>query len=207
MPKTPIYDPVRRYFLGVDPGLSGALVLYDPVDQKLVIQRMPTFEQRVKYKGNKAGRKRKRSIDAQALSAWLDGYASSIRYATIERVHAMPGQGVVSMFSFGFSTGVLYGLLAAHQIEFQETAPAEWKRVMRVTADKATSVAQAQRLWPKYADQLRHDGVAEAALIAAYGSAMQMVLRKRQAFEWRTSDAESKQPRRVRPARAAVPRR
>lgn len=190
MPQAPAYDPVRRYFLGIDPGLDGALALYDPIERKLVVHSMPTFEQRVKHKGNRSGVKRKRSIDAQGLATLLGGYATSIRYATIERVHSMPGQGVVSMFSFGFSAGVLYGVTAALDIPHQEVAPETWKRMMRVTADKDTSIAQAKRLWPQYAhlftgSKAVASGKAEAALIAAYGSTMQMVLRNRQAMEFR----------------------
>ena len=48
----------------------------------------------------------------------------------IERVHAMPGQGVTSMFTFGRGTGVGFGALFAHRPDcpVYEVTPQTWQK-------------------------------------------------------------------------------
>lgn len=46
----------------------------------------------------------------------------------IEHVHAMPKQGVTSMFNFGKGYGFLRGTLVALGIPFEEVKPAQWQR-------------------------------------------------------------------------------
>ena len=48
--------------------------------------------------------------------------------AVIERVHAMPGQGVTSMFSFGANYGFWRGVLQALRIPFREVTPQQWQK-------------------------------------------------------------------------------
>ena len=43
--------------------------------------------------------------------------------AVLERVHAMPGQGVTSMFSFGANYGYWRGVLQGLRIPFTEVHP------------------------------------------------------------------------------------
>ena len=48
-------------------------------------------------------------------------------FAIIERVHAMPKQGVSSAFTFGRSYGFLRGCLIAAEIPFEEVEPGRWQ--------------------------------------------------------------------------------
>jgi hypothetical protein len=53
-------------------------------------------------------------------------------YVVVEAVHAMPGQGVCSMFSFGKSTGTFYGAFYAFQalrtgLQLDEVSPQKWQ--------------------------------------------------------------------------------
>lgn len=50
----------------------------------------------------------------------------------IEQVHAMPGQGVSSMFSFGESCGFIRGVLVATGIPFQMVTPQSWMKAMKI---------------------------------------------------------------------------
>lgn len=92
----------------------------------------------------------------------------------IEKVHAMPGQGVTSMFSFGQSVGYIKGVLEARGIAYQEIPPQTWKKEFGLNTDKQKSIDVCRRLFP--AVSLRatprcttdHDGMAEALLIAEY---------------------------------------
>lgn len=92
----------------------------------------------------------------------------------IEKVSAMPGQGVTSMFHFGENYGFIQGLLYAYEIPCQTVTPAKWKREFQITKDKNTSIEVCKRLFPKES-LLRtgrckkdHDGIAEALLIAEF---------------------------------------
>lgn len=93
----------------------------------------------------------------------------------LEKVNAMPGQGVVSMFNFGQNFGFIQGVLKAYEIPFELVPPQKWKKEFSVTSDKNTSIEVAKRLFPgvnlKATDRCRkdHDGMAEALLIAEYG--------------------------------------
>ena len=93
----------------------------------------------------------------------------------LENVHAMPGQGVVSMFNFGQNFGFIQGVLSAFEIPYELVTPQKWKKEYSVTSDKNTSIEVAQRLFPntnlKATDRCKkdHDGMAEALLIAEYG--------------------------------------
>lgn len=92
----------------------------------------------------------------------------------LEKVNAMPGQGVVSMFNFGQNFGFIQGVLKAYEIPFELVPPQKWKKEFSVTSDKNTSIEVAKRLFPgvnlKATDRCKkdHDGMAEALLMAEY---------------------------------------
>lgn len=151
--------------LGVDPGLSGALALYDVRGQAVAeIIDMPTIE---------AGTGSKRVVDEAALAVWVDSHAKRIKHAFVEKVGAMPGQGVTSMFSFGCSYGILRGIIAANMIPMTFVTPQKWKKALGVPAAKDGARARASQLLPASAGRWargKDDGRAEAALIALYGA-------------------------------------
>jgi crossover junction endodeoxyribonuclease RuvC len=91
----------------------------------------------------------------------------------IERVAAMPGQGVTSMFSFGQSLGFVHAIscLSGARVEF--VTPSVWKGKMGLlNSGKDASREKFRTLWPKHAalvSRVKDDGRAEAALLAEYG--------------------------------------
>lgn len=95
--------------------------------------------------------------------------------AVVEKVGAMHGQGVTSMFNFGKSAGFIEGVLRAYNIPFQLVPPKTWKKEFSLGSDKAQSIEVCKRLFPKVnllrTDKCRkeHDGMAEALLMAEYG--------------------------------------
>lgn len=95
--------------------------------------------------------------------------------AYVESVHAMPGQGVTSMFNFGKNYGYILGVLEACCIPIVNVTPQKWKKYMDVTSDKNTSIDLCQKLFPDInllatnRSRKPHDGMAEALLIAEYG--------------------------------------
>jgi len=91
----------------------------------------------------------------------------------LEKVHAMPKQGSVSMFSFGENYGWLKGVLDACRIPFQEIPPQTWKKEFGLNSDKVKSVEVCRQLFPNAEltppnCRKPHDGIAEALLMAEY---------------------------------------
>ena len=91
----------------------------------------------------------------------------------LEKVGAMPGQGVVSMFTFGQSVGYIKGVLESFHIPYQEVTPQKWKKVFGLSGDKAKSVDVCQHLFPDVnlippGCRKPNDGMAEALLMAEY---------------------------------------
>jgi len=92
----------------------------------------------------------------------------------VEKVGAMPGQGVVSMFSFGKSAGFIEGVLQAFGIPYQLILPQTWKKEFSLNKSKDKSVEVCKRLFPGVnllatpRCKKEHDGMAEALLMAEY---------------------------------------
>jgi len=152
--------------VGIDPGLSGAVVFLNTIDRQLDIYDMPTVE--VTRNG-----KKKRELSAQLLSNVLSAHV--VNGAYLERVNAMAGQGVSSVFSFGRSSGIVEGILAAYDITTTLVTPQTWQKSMEVRGGKDGSRERAMQLFPMHAAmfaRVKDDGRADAALMAAYGEKM-----------------------------------
>ena len=100
----------------------------------------------------------------------LEEHDDLIKIVAIEEVGAMPGQGVTSMFNFGYSAGILAGVCAGLKLPVSLYRPAVWKRAAGVPADKGGARQMAQRFWPgcRDFDRVKDDGRAEAALLARW---------------------------------------
>lgn len=137
-------------YIGIDPGKSGAMAI---INGKMVTT-IP--------------------FDEEAYADALARVDEKNAFAIVERVSAMPGQGVTSMFSFGENYGFIQGLLTAYNIPYELVMPRVWKKEFGVTSDKNTSIAVAKRLFPdvslKRTERCKKDddGIAEALLIAAF---------------------------------------
>jgi len=146
--------------IGIDPGLDGAIA------SEREVTDMPTLTVM-------RGKKAKRALDIATLARKLKGYY--VRHAFIENVHGMPGQGVTSTCSICEQLGAIKGIMHAREIPFTLIEPAAWKKALGVPAGKDGARARASQLLPKLAHNWplkKHDGRAEAALIAEYGRRM-----------------------------------
>lgn len=152
------------FFIGIDPGASGAVAILNKVGTLVHVFDMPSVE-------IMAGGKLKRRVSPEMLAAELKLYADQGATACIEQVGAMPGQGVSSMFAFGESFGLAKGVLAGLGIPTSTVTPSKWKKAMGVNAGKDGSRAKAAQLWPIQAREfkrIKDDGRAEACLIAEW---------------------------------------
>lgn len=145
-------------FIGIDPGKSGAicLLLSDYVEPCSLYTRFYAFDEGV----------------------YVDVLASLPRHDSLcilEKVHAMPKQGVSSMFSFGQNFGFIQGVLLTLKIPFQLVEPRTWTRSFGCGNDKSEHIRTAKRLFPtvnlKRTERCtkESDGFADALLLAEYG--------------------------------------
>ena len=144
--------------MGIDLGLSGAIATLFIRDHETVIGRiddMPIVANQ---------------ICPYLLTSLLRKHISfSLNCIVIENVHAMPNQGVSSMFKFGRTKGTVEGTLAALGKKYDFIEPRAWKSKMdlikkpkNASRDLATKLFGSDQHWPLK----KHDGRAEAALIA-----------------------------------------
>lgn len=118
--------------------------------------------------------------DLQSIALAIADLSRGADYGVIENVHAMPGQGVCSMFTFGKATGVAFGglfLSLAKTAPLVEVAPLKWQNFFRkeMGVDKSVpfdSRLIATRLFPSYTQpylqrELDHN-TADAILLATW---------------------------------------
>jgi Holliday junction resolvasome RuvABC endonuclease subunit len=115
-------------YLGVDVGGSGAMAVVDPLGAVVSVQR----------------------LEATQHDVWAWIAAQRVRFAVIEKVSAMPKQGVSSTFKFGTSYGFCQGMLVAAGIRFEFVTPQKWQKALdcRSGGDKNVTKARAQALFP-----------------------------------------------------------
>jgi crossover junction endodeoxyribonuclease RuvC len=147
--------------IGVDPGLTGAIVAILP-DGAIEFHDTPILQIKTKTQ-----------LDYHGLAHILRRYAvRGEATAAIEMVGAMPGQGVSSMFKFGQVYGAALASLATLQIPYQTVTPPVWKRAFKlVGCEKDESRSRALELFPQCVEHLRlkkHHGRADALLLAQW---------------------------------------
>lgn len=161
---------MTSFVIGIDPGLSGAAVLYD-AESRLICDYLDMPTKEIITAG-----KKKRKIDAYELFGWLEQQRKLTSRVFVEKVGAMPGQGVTSSFNFGFSAGAIEACCLAVGLEVTYVQPQTWKRAMGLLGkDKNASRYAAMNLCvgsEHLFARAKDDGRAEAALIAIYGSTL-----------------------------------
>ncbi len=144
--------------IGIDPGISGAIAKLNDNNSFIGVYDMPVMP----------GTGKRQQVNAAELAKIirLDG-----GIAFVERVSAMPKQGVSSMFSFGCSYGIVLGVLAALQIPVVLVTPQSWKKKAGISGkDKDYARTLAQQLYPQAELGRKKDiGRADALLIARFG--------------------------------------
>jgi len=142
--------------VGIDPGINGGLALMNAghVDG---VWPMPVIE---------------KGMDARAIKNIL----IDIDLVVMEKVHAMMGQGVTSMFHFGVGYGMIQGIVMTLGIPLRLVTPQAWKKEILVgtTKDKAASIDYCKRVYPYInlipaGKRKPHDGCADACCISEFG--------------------------------------
>lgn len=133
-------------------------------------------------------------IDLRSIVEILQSYNNGVNtdyHVVIEDVHAIGGSAAGATFAFGWSLGILEGILVGLSIPYTKVAPKEWQKSLwmgvkpiykppkgeskrKVVDTKATSLLAAQRLFPdtdfRKSDRSikPHDGIVDSILLAEY---------------------------------------
>lgn len=140
-------------YIGIDPGKDGAMAIISNIYDAVNIS----------------------TFDAARYMTALKNLSGKYKIkCCLERVGAMPRQGVTSMFKFGENYGFIQGLLTAYCIPYELVTPQRWKKEFGITGDKNSSIAVCKRLFPdvslRRTERCKKDSAdfAEALLMAEY---------------------------------------
>ena len=145
----------EKVFVSIDPGIKGAVAVIDTENTLLEL---------IDYSPNLAD-------DLTQIKAKY-----SVKMIVVEKVSAMRGQGVTSMFSFGIKVGEIHGILNTLGLPYVEVRPQEWMKGLGLPKDKKQRKIKiseiASRMFPSaelYGSRggLK-DGRSDALMIAAY---------------------------------------
>ena len=144
---------------GIDPGATGAIAFRDLTTGHVVVFDLPTLA-KLHGKG--------RILDGAAFASLVMSHKPTL--AIIENQHAMPGQGVSSVFNLGLMYGGLFTALQILAVPIREVSPATWKKAAGLNGKvKEVSRALAINWHPEAAECLarkKDHNRAEAILIS-----------------------------------------
>ena len=98
----------NRVFIGIDPGKTGGIAFI--YNDKYYVKQCPNTVAEM----------------ADELILLNDMAPDISKYAVIEQVHSMPGQGVKSVFTFGQGYGQWLGILSTLKIPYIQVTPHKW---------------------------------------------------------------------------------
>lgn len=158
-------------YLGIDPGLNGAIAFLDRDTHELTVHDIPVFK----------NEKSRTVVNMPILCNLMTPPKEGPVKAALEKVHAFEGQGIASAFNFGTGYGGLLMALAGHAIPYRDAIPNQWKKHFKLQRKKGMpksefkklSLGVATQLFPQQAElfsRQKDDGRAEAALLALYAS-------------------------------------
>jgi Holliday junction resolvasome RuvABC endonuclease subunit len=146
-------------YLGVDPGLSGALAIVE------TFNGVPTLVDAIDMPSVGTGAKAR--VDVIAAAQWIAKHSPSTAY--VERAQAYPGQGASSGFSYGRAAGAIEAAIALCSIPMILVEAASWKKRLHLPGkDKEAARQKALQLFPAAHPLLalkKHHGRGEAALM------------------------------------------
>jgi crossover junction endodeoxyribonuclease RuvC len=151
---------------GIDVGVTGALALINTHQGFLSVHDLPIHQLKV-------GKTLRHELDLASLRQLL--LATPIDHVVIEKVASRPGQGVSSVFKFGFSAGSIYGLVIGLQLPVSYLTPQQWQKTVRVGPTPDAGRRRAGELYPAAAEYLnlkKHSGRGDAILITHAGLMM-----------------------------------
>lgn len=165
-------------FVGVDPGLTGAVVSLSENGKLITISD---------YVIDKTGRICSESL-FNIMMAIRNYHCDQKITCCLEKSQSMKSQGVTSMFNYGVTYGIIYSTLKMSGTKIIEISPQKWKKEFGLNSNKKAGVIKtkedaveiAAELFPSREDAYKrissrskkgyviYDGRADATLIAEY---------------------------------------
>jgi hypothetical protein len=155
--------------VGIDPGITGAIVVLNEDGSIVRCERTPIIIE-----------KSKKAYDIQRMRDIIVRAAKEAEHENgralvgIEKVHTHPRDGRVGAFRFGVGYGLWLGLISGSFTPYMEITPQIWQSRMlaglpRGPQIKASAVQASKALFPHIPIGAKADwGMADAALIAEY---------------------------------------
>ena len=151
---------MKEYIIGIDPGAIGGITVLRTKDYKVVESI---------------------AMPATRTDIWekISAYSGKAE-AYLEKVGAMPGQGVSSTFKFGNQYGHLQMALTAAGIPYYDITPGKWQKALGLltrpnetkTEHKNRMKGAAQQYFPGTKVTLKNS---DSLLIAFYGIQQKMI--------------------------------
>lgn len=146
------------HFVGIDPGVNGAIAIIDGYGSPVTVENMPTIQLGTRQQ-----------VNAAALCDILMEHKDTTFAVAIEKVSAMPKDGRVGAFSFGKAAGIAIGVVSALRLRIIDPTPQTWKKVMGLSSDKEQARGKAVLRYPTVKLGLKKDhNKAEALFLAEY---------------------------------------
>lgn len=158
------------YYLGVDPGKSGAAVVISHKERVSIhkIESILDFD---------------KSTDSD-VAEFFTFWKTKLNMTVLENVGPSPQMGVTSSFTFGDGCGFLRGVILTNQIPYEKVVPTAWETALKCRSggDKKITKAKAQAMFGNQFPFTGHwtnrlhvyktvtNNIADALLIALYCS-------------------------------------
>lgn len=164
--------PKSQIYIGIDPGFTGGIGIIEN-DKLIQVYDCPLTiinKGKTKIVNFKRVPETERRVDGKGIYEILKHYKNA--KLVIEHSQAMPDQGEVSIAHYMEGYGRYLGVLDCLGINFVEVRSSVWKRKMNLSSDKWESIHLIQEKLEgvkEYVHLRKHDGRAEALLLAIYG--------------------------------------
>tara|TARA_R110002110_G_scaffold64005_1_gene177196 strand:+ start:2998 stop:3495 length:498 start_codon:yes stop_codon:yes gene_type:complete len=159
-----------EYFIGIDPGVNGAVSILGKSGEVV-----DCFDLPVLMDGNK------KTLNTRSIFNKIKEITGdSLAFCTIERVQAMPKQGVSSTFAFGRAFGQLEGIASCMGWSIILVRPRAWQKNFFAFASGSNTKEKSRQvsmgLYPTVDLSLKkHHNKADSLLIAEYGRRYQQM--------------------------------
>lgn len=127
--------------IGIDPGATGGIFAVDSTNKRALMLSCSSVDVET----------------VQAIEEAIEFLYESVDVVMLEKVHAFPGQGVSSVFTFGERFGVIKGAIIALNIKMATVHPKTWQKEfsISVSSGSGTPAQRKKQLKSKSYDTAR----------------------------------------------------
>jgi crossover junction endodeoxyribonuclease RuvC len=157
--------------IGIDPGLSGALVLVEDDNDRGTPRILECVDMPTHLVRKAASKPTVKAVHGLGLVEWICA-VGTVDLIIVELPSTRPIESAASGYTAGRGFGMLEGIFVTLERPWVGVRPPIWTKAMGVGPDKNERRYEAMRLYPLSSslfDLAKDDGRADATLIATYG--------------------------------------